>query len=132
MTPEEVVQKVREVAHKHGRSILTYELVLLACDAIWEHYYRGRKKKHLSGSELALTFFGYAFNEFGLAAHGVLGFHGIRNSKDLGEIVYELAEADILQLDSTDSRKDFEGVAEYTAEAFAEKYQHLLAVIPPQ
>jgi uncharacterized repeat protein (TIGR04138 family) len=132
MTKEEVAQTIGALARKYGRNILTYRLVLHALDSIWEHYYRGQEKRHLSGQELSIHFFGYAFNEFGLAAHGVLAFHGIYNSNDLGEIVYELVEVDVLQIESTDSRRDFEGAAEYTAGAFAEKYQHLLAIISSQ
>lgn len=70
-------------------------------------------RRHVSGQELAHAVRDYAMEQFGLLAHSVLGHWGIRDTSDIGRIVYTLVDVGLLITQAGDRLEDFEGVFDF-------------------
>lgn len=68
------------------------------------------KKRHLSGEEFTEFLVAFAREEFGEMAQLVLGEWGIHSTRDFGEIVYKLIEANKMTKEPDDSIEDFNDV----------------------
>ncbi len=68
-----------------------------------------RKGQHISGQELLDGVRRLALNQFGPMTHCVLEEWGVRRCEDIGEIVFNLIDAQILSKTDEDSREDFQG-----------------------
>ena len=66
---------------------------------------RGRRG-HVSGRELVLGMRDMARERFGLMARTVLNQWGVTSTSDLGELVFNLIEEDIMSKQDSDSRAD--------------------------
>jgi uncharacterized repeat protein (TIGR04138 family) len=65
---------------------------------------------HVSGRELLQGLRELALEEFGLMARTVLHLWGIDRTEDVGEIVFNLVEANLMSKTDEDNRKDFRDV----------------------
>lgn len=65
------------------------------------------ERRHVTGQELLEGFRELAINKFGKLAKFVLNRWGIRSTKDVGEIVFNLVEENLMGKTETDSREDF-------------------------
>ena len=77
---------------------------------------RNRKRKssrHVSGREFSEGVRQYVLEEFGPLGFFVLAEWGIHSCEDLGEIVFELVQAELLTKTDQDSREDFAGVFDF-------------------
>ncbi len=63
---------------------------------------------HVSGREILEGAVDLAREEFGFMARTVFAQWGIRTTDDLGEIVFNLIESELLSKTETDSRADFQ------------------------
>lgn len=77
------------------------------------------ERRHVSGPELAAGVRDYARDQFGLLAGSVLSHWGIRETLDLGRIVYTLVEVGLLVTQPGDKLEDFAEVYDFE-EAFGE------------
>ncbi len=68
------------------------------------------ERHHVSGPELALGAIEYAKREFGMLAHAVFRQWNVQSTDDIGEIVFNLIEAEILFKNESDSREQFHGL----------------------
>ena len=68
------------------------------------------ERRHISGRELALACRDLALDRFGVLARLVLESWGIRNSLDIGDVVFTLVDLGLLISQPTDSRLDFADV----------------------
>lgn len=66
--------------------------------------------QHVTGAEISRGAVDLAQKEFGLMARTVFHQWGIHTTDDLGEIVFNLIEAELLSKTETDNRADFQGV----------------------
>lgn len=117
--PDEL--RVIEVARRHGRYRLgAYEFVREAV------FYASRvvyaTGTHVSGQQLLEAIRRLARERFGALAREVFEDWGIRRTEDVGEIVFELVEAEILSRTEEDSRDDFRGVYDLDAVFSADDY----------
>lgn len=64
-------------------------------------------ENHVSGRELTAGFVDLARREFGRMARVVLRMWGINRTDDVGEIVFNLIEAELLSKTDRDDRADF-------------------------
>jgi uncharacterized repeat protein (TIGR04138 family) len=64
----------------------------------------------------------YSLEQFGPMVPTVLGEWGIRSCEDVGEVVFNMVEANLLAKTDTDSREDFKGVYDFE-EAFVKPYR---------
>ncbi|MGH7700963.1 MAG: Minf_1886 family protein [Gemmatimonadales bacterium] len=87
-------------------------------------YAQGRlpARRHLSGAELAWACRDFALEQFGLLAPTVLGHWGVRDTADLGRIVFVLIDVGLLASQPSDKLEDFDGVYDF-AEAFRAGYR---------
>ena len=81
---------------------------------------RGRRRshdRHLTGQQLCEAARRYALQQYGFMARTVLGTWGVRNTADLGEIVFNMIEIGQMRKTRHDKREDFHGVYDFD-EAF--------------
>ncbi len=79
------------------------------------------ERRHLTGPELAQGCRDLALARYGVLARTVLEHWGVRDSADLGEIVFTLVELGLLMSQPTDSKDDFIGVFDFQ-QAFDRDY----------
>ena len=65
------------------------------------------RRGHVSGRELAYGVRDLARDRFGLMAKTVLNQWGIRVTRDIGEIVFNMVEEQIMIKEDSDTREDF-------------------------
>jgi uncharacterized repeat protein (TIGR04138 family) len=73
--------------------------------------------RHVTGTELCQGFRDLALHEFGPMAATLLQEWGIRESGDVGEMVFHLIEEGMFGKQDSDRKEDFQGVFDYE-EAF--------------
>lgn len=79
------------------------------------------ERRHISGRELALSCRDLALDRFGVLAGIVLEHWGIRQSSDIGDIVFTMVELELLQSLPTDTRDEFANVFDFD-QAFERDY----------
>ncbi len=79
------------------------------------------ERRHLTGRELAEGARDFALMRYGVLARTVLEHWGVRESSDLGEIVFTLVDLGLLMSQPSDSKADFVGVFDFH-EAFDRDY----------
>jgi uncharacterized repeat protein (TIGR04138 family) len=78
-------------------------------------------RRHLTGRELAVGCRDLALARYGVLARVVLEHWGVRDSSDIGELVFALVDVGLLMSQPTDSKSDFIGVFDFH-EAFDRNY----------
>ena len=68
---------------------------------------RTGEKRHFSGNELAYGLIDFAQKQFGPLASSVLKYWGIQSTNDLGYIVYNLIDLNLIRKQESDSIEDF-------------------------
>lgn len=68
---------------------------------------RTRSNQHVTGQELLEGVRRHAIQEFGCLARMVLESWGLRSTSDIGEIVFNLVEYDLMGKQDSDDRIDF-------------------------
>ncbi len=81
-----------------------------------------RRRRHLTGQELAEGLRKLALERFGMLARSVLESWGITSTEDFGEIVYVLIRHRVLRKNRQDRKSDFKNVYGF-AQAFGEGYR---------
>jgi len=74
---------------------------------------RLKRKAHVSGRELSVGLKDYAVMQYGPMAKIVLGYWGIAETRDFGNIVFNLIENKLLSRSEEDSPADFVGVYDF-------------------
>lgn len=78
-------------------------------------------RRHLTGRELAVGCRDLALQRYGVLARTVLDHWGVRDSLDIGEIVFTLVDVGLLMSQPNDSKEDFIGVFDFQ-QAFDRDY----------
>ena len=73
-------------------------------------------QRHVTGPELCQAIKQLAIDQYGLMAKTVLNNWGIRNTGDVGEIVFNLIRAGQMRKTSGDRREDFDNVFDFDQE----------------
>ena len=114
------VRVIEELADRHGRyRPEAYFFILRALEFTRR---RLQLPGHVSGRQLAEGARDLALEEFGPMALDVLQHWGLTATIDLGRIVYDLIEADLLRRTEDDSLEDFAGVYDFR-DAFEQGYR---------
>ena len=74
-------------------------------------------ERHLTGQQLCEAARCYALQQYGFLARTVLGTWGIRSTRDLGEIVFNMIDIGQMRKTRKDKREDFHDVYDFD-EAF--------------
>ena len=77
--------------------------------------------RHISGRELATGVRDLSVLRFGPMARTVLEYWGVRETADVGDIVFGLVECGVLIKQDDDTLKDFDGVFDFD-DAFEQDY----------
>jgi len=72
-----------------------------------------KRNTHVSGAELSMGLKEYAINQYGALAGRVLSYWGINNTRDFGNIVFNMIENKLLSKTEEDSLADFDGVYDF-------------------
>ena len=94
---------------------------------------KGTAVRHVAGPELLDGVRQYALKEFGPMVVTVLSYWGIRNTEDIGHMVFNLIGAGIFGKTEEDSIEDFKNVYDFH-EAFVKPFElekRLLPKLPP-
>ena len=72
-----------------------------------------KKTTHVSGVQLAHGLRDYAINQYGALAGRVLSYWGINQTRDFGNIVFNMIEKKLLAKTEEDSLLDFDAVYDF-------------------
>jgi uncharacterized repeat protein (TIGR04138 family) len=79
------------------------------------------ERRHITGAELARACRDLALDRFGVLSRVVLEHWGIRQTEDIGDIVFALVDLGLLISQSHDTREDFAAVYDFD-QAFERDY----------
>jgi uncharacterized repeat protein (TIGR04138 family) len=110
---EEVLEKILAKDIRYGRD--AYLFVREALDHTQKMIGRPVRDeiRHVSGSQLLEGVREYALDQYGPMTLTVLNEWGVRSCEDIGEIVFNMVEANLLAKTDRDSRDDFKGIYEF-------------------
>jgi uncharacterized repeat protein (TIGR04138 family) len=86
------------------------------------------ERRHITGAELARACRDLALDRYGVMARLVLEHWGIRQTDDIGDIVFALVDLGLLISQTTDTRDDFAAVYDFD-QAFERDYPWNCAVL---
>ncbi|MBQ41619.1 MAG: hypothetical protein CME15_04095 [Gemmatimonadetes bacterium] len=75
-----------------------------------------REQRHVSGGELLRGISNYALSQFGPLTHEVFKRWGINETRDFGEIVFQLVNANLMSKTEDDNIDDFTDVYDFAEE----------------
>lgn len=112
--PEETIQRIRAIVRLHGRYALdAYVFLLEALSYALEQVRKSGRTGHIDGRELLVHLRAHARERFGWLARTVFEQWGVKTTADFGEIVFQLAEADLLSRQDSDKLEDFRDVFDF-------------------
>lgn len=82
---------------------------------------RGREPGHVSGPELCKGLRDYAIQQFGPMVPTILEAWGVRSTRDIGEMVFNLILAGAFSKSDSDTPEDFDNVYDFN-EAFVKPF----------
>ncbi len=118
---EEVIEKIVEKDPRYTREAYTF----LRESLDFTQKIVGKKAaeiRHVSGKELLNGVRDYALNQYGPMSLMVLESWGIRSCEDIGEIVFNMVEFNLLAKTEQDSREDFKNVYDFV-ETFKKPFE---------
>ena len=113
-------EKLRSLLSEDSRyDAEAYSFIYEALDFTLKHVLHEDEanNQHVTGPELLEGVRRYAIEQYGCLAAPVLESWGVRQTVDVGELVFNLIEHDLMGRQESDSKADFEDVYEFS-EAF--------------
>lgn len=107
----ELLQKIAVIAERDGRYSKEAFLFMLA--ALEFALSKLPKRRHLTGQELSVSIAEYTREQYGYLAGTVLNNWRLYTTRDFGEIVYLLIDAELMSKNEDDKLEDFEDVFDY-------------------
>jgi uncharacterized repeat protein (TIGR04138 family) len=125
MSELQIEEKIMETASRDGRYHgEAYRFVFDALDFVLISLGRHQQPigdRHVSVEQLLDGVREFALDQFGPLSRTVLEYWGIYRTEDIGEIVFNLVEAGLLNKQDTDNKADFANGFNFR-EAFEESY----------
>lgn len=107
-----------------------YEFLFAALGYVQQEMKKQGKFKegpqHVSGQQLAEGCRDFAIQEFGMMAGTVFKSWNIRETADIGEMVYNLINCELMSKTDNDRKEDFHNVYDMK-QAFSQSYDFMLA-----
>ena len=104
---------VLERLHARGGTRYDERAYLFVLEAIEFLQNRLDVRRHVSGTELAWAVRDLALERFGVMARTVLDCWGVRETADLGRIVYAMIAVELLSAEPGDREEDFHAVYDF-------------------
>src|SRR5262249_25518306 len=103
------IEALRGSNDRYAREAYAFVLSSLgfAAERLPDARRRDPARRHLSGQELLAALLEHARNEFGYLARSVLTAWGVRDGRDVGTIVFQLVDAQLLSRRPEDRLEDF-------------------------
>jgi uncharacterized repeat protein (TIGR04138 family) len=98
------------------------EAYLLVCQAVGYTCHKLGERRHITGAELVNGLCDLAVERFGYLAPTVLQHWGVSRTGDVGEIVFNLIDVELLSRRPEDSKEDFEDLFDLPA-SLRERYR---------
>lgn len=108
MAPPQVLDKIRRELIESGRDT-RYHLggYLFVLNGLEFYLMKIGEKRHVTGQEFARGLVEFASSQFGPLAPQVLAYWGIHTTDDLGYIVYNLIDINLMSKQDSDQLGDF-------------------------
>ncbi len=90
-----------------------YQLIYETLDYTFKYITKSKNNKHVTAQELLEGFRLYSINKFGLLAKVVMDKLRIRNTNDIGKIVFYLIDYELLGKQKSDKQKDYNNVYDF-------------------
>ncbi len=119
----EKTESILRICRRDGR--YAPQAYYFVFDALDYTIQRMNKMRHVTGRELLEGVRLYATENFGFLARSVLEEWGVRSTEDLGNIVFNLVEGELLSRTETDRREDFVDVFDFD-DAFDQSFRKSL------
>jgi uncharacterized repeat protein (TIGR04138 family) len=100
-------------AYEFVRDALTYAQDVMGLGTPADDCEAEEEQRHLTGQELCEAGRRLALLRFGMMAKVVLNTWGIHTTGDIGEIVYNMINVDLMRKSPADRREDFDNVYEF-------------------
>ena len=117
---EEVIEQITQKDSRYTRD--AYLFLREALDHTQKLFVKKGEVRHVSGKELLEGVRDYALNQYGPMALMVLETWGMKTSADIGEIVFNMVEANVLAKTDQDTREEFKDVYDF-AEVFKKPFE---------
>ena len=108
--------------YKNNYDIEAYILAYDGLDYATKHLRKNRKSLHVTARELTEGCRMYAINKYGFLAKQVLNHWNIKTTRDIGEIVFQLIEFDLLGKAIDDKKENFNNLYDFN-KAFSLKLE---------
>ena len=113
-------RKIDEIIKKDPR--YKSDAYAFVMEALFYTQKKLKRKTHVSGQELAKGIKQYCFEKFGPMSKTVLEHWGIKETRDFGNVVFNMIELGMMSKAEDDSIEDFTDVYSFK-EAFADEYK---------
>ena len=100
----DIIDEIRDHDDRYRR-----EAYLFIMQSLHEVVRSLSQPRHVSGQELLGAVIEMAHQEFGPLAHTVFQEWGLKEGRDVGQVVFSLVEAGVLGKEPADNIADFEG-----------------------
>ncbi|MDI6808658.1 MAG: hypothetical protein QME66_06730 [Candidatus Eisenbacteria bacterium] len=118
--PVNDLSKVERITDKDSRFMLeAYVFVMMALEHTVS---RLAVRRHITAKELLSGAKELAVEKYGPTAKMVLNHWGIRTTADIGQIVFNLVDAEVLAKTETDKKEDFQNVFDFD-DVFVRQYE---------
>lgn len=116
----EFLRDIEEVAETDGRYnraayLFVYDALQHTVESLGKESL-SRDQRHVSGRQLLQGIGEYALSQFGPLTLSVLQNWGLRETRDFGEIVFNLVESNLMSKTESDSIEDFVDVYDFAEE----------------
>lgn len=121
-TVQDTWTKLQRIIEKDNRySVQSYQFIFEALDFTASRLGRkynssSEEERHVSGQELSEGIRQYALRKFGFMTRTVFELWGITNSRDFGEIVFNLVDSGLMGRTESDSLDDFKDLYDFQTE----------------
>jgi uncharacterized repeat protein (TIGR04138 family) len=117
---EEIIDKIVEKDSRYTRE--AYFFLREALDHTQKVFVKKGEVRHVSGRELLDGVRGFALEQYGPMTLMVLDAWGIRTTADIGEIVFNMVDSNVLAKTDEDTREAFKDIYDFV-EVFKKPFQ---------
>jgi len=119
---EQAVDQIVQADSRYHKE--AYEFVRLALDFTIKRIKKtaAGKERHVSGRELLEGVRDFALQEYGPLSCTVLNYWGLKRCEDIGEVVFNMVNINLLKTTEQDSREDFRNGYDFT-DAFQRPFE---------